>query len=174
MHQLLLLRHAKSAWDDPSIGDHERPLNGRGRRAATAMGERMRALGLVPDMVLVSTARRTRETLERLEPWAETPLIEPMEALYLAPAERVLDLVREVAETVRVLLVIGHNPGLHELAWHLARLSQDGDAVRRLEKGFPTAALAEFAVTGPWRTLDRETARLLRFESPRTLDAGHG
>ena len=65
MRQLLLLRHAKSSWDDPALSDHARPLNARGRRAATAMAQAMRELGLAPDIVLVSSARRTLQTLKR-------------------------------------------------------------------------------------------------------------
>ena len=64
--------------------DRDRPLNARGRRAAAAMRQAMRDLGLSPDVVLVSTARRTMETLEALEPWDDTPLVEPMDSLYLA------------------------------------------------------------------------------------------
>ena len=90
MHQLLLLRHAKSSWDDASLPDRERSLNKRGRRAAAAMREAMRALGLAPDVILVSPARRTQETLEALEPWDETPLLEPLEVLYLATADAIV------------------------------------------------------------------------------------
>jgi phosphohistidine phosphatase len=68
MRQLLLLRHAKSSWDDASLSDHSRPLNARGRMAAAAMAEQMRELGLVPDVVLVSSSRRTLQTLEALQP----------------------------------------------------------------------------------------------------------
>src|ERR1700739_1274774 len=84
MHQLLLLRHAKSSWDEPKLADRDRPLNKRGRNAAAAMREAMRNLGLAPDVVLLSPARRTRETLAALEPWDDTPVVEPLEQLYLA------------------------------------------------------------------------------------------
>src|SRR5919206_1797550 len=120
MRQLLLLRHAKSSWDDPGLSDHARPLNARGRRSAAAMADAMRELGLSPDIVLVSSARRTLQTLEALTPFEDGALIEPMDALYLAPWRQLLDLIKEVPETARSLLVIGHNPGLHELAMALA------------------------------------------------------
>ncbi len=90
MRQLLLLRHAKSSWDDPRLSDHARPLNARGRRAARAMAAAMRDLGLAPDVVLVSSARRTLQTLEALGPLEGPPLIEPMDDLYLAPWQRLL------------------------------------------------------------------------------------
>jgi phosphohistidine phosphatase len=75
MRQLLLLRHAKSAWDDPALADHARPLNGRGRAAARLMAAEMQHLGLTPDLVLVSSARRTLQTLEALKPLEGSPII---------------------------------------------------------------------------------------------------
>jgi len=179
MHQLLLLRHAKSSWDDASLPDRDRPLNKRGRRAAAAMREAMRDLGLAPDLVLVSPARRTQETLARLEPWDDTPLIEPMEALYLASARDMLAVLHGVNETVRSVLLIGHNPGMHELAVMLATPAggdsgggDPGATVGRVAGGFPTGALAEFAIAGPWQLLDAGGGRLTRFLSPRDLRDG--
>ena len=75
MRQLLLLRHAKSSWDDPGLSDHARPLNARGRRAAAAIAGAMRELRLSPDLVLVSSARRTLQTLEALTPFEDLSLI---------------------------------------------------------------------------------------------------
>lgn len=173
MRQLLLLRHAKSSWDDAGIADHERPLSPRGRRAAEAMRAAMEGLGLAPDLVLVSTARRTRETLQALEPWAETPLVETMESLYLASTSTLLRTLRETAETVRSLLVIGHNPGLHELAMTLIgahAMTLGTRDMRRLAESYPSGALAEFLVPGPWHTLDEGGARLVRFICPRDLE----
>jgi phosphohistidine phosphatase len=172
MRQLLLLRHAKSSRDDPKLSDHARPLNARGRQAAAAMREAMRELGLTPDIVLVSSARRTMQTLEALEPWEETPLIEPMDSLYLATPTQMLKVLQAIAETARSVLVIGHNPGLHELATMLVgeEAIKPGDPMtKRLAKSFPTAALAEFSVPGPWSQLGAGGARLLRFMAPRDL-----
>lgn len=176
MHQLLLLRHAKSDQGDPSLPDHARPLSARGREAAAAMRTAMRALGLAPDVVLVSSALRTRQTLAALEPWDDTPLAEPLDQLYLAPPERMLGVLRQVAETARSVLLIGHNPGLHELAIQLAgeqAILGDDPASRALAEGFPTGTLAEFALAGPWRDLETGMstgrARLVRFMRPRDL-----
>ena len=172
MHQLLLLRHAKAIPDDPTLLDHARPLTPRGRDDAAAMGAAMRNLGLAPDVVLVSSALRTRQTLAALEPWDDTPLVEPLDQLYLAPPERLLAVLRAVAETARRVLLIGHNPGLHELAVLLAgdqAISGDDPASRALAEGFPTGTLAEFAVPGPWHGLDMGRARLLRCLRPRDL-----
>ena len=120
MRQLLLLRHAKSTWDDASMPDRDRPLNARGRRSVAIMRQAMQELGLAPDVVLVSTARRTLETLEALEPWDDMPLIEPMDSLYLATSLQIGAALHGVAETVRSVLLIGHNPGLHDFAVSLA------------------------------------------------------
>ncbi len=166
------MRHAKSSWDDPKLSDHARPLNTRGRQAAAAMRAQMRQLGLLPDVVLVSSARRTLQTLEALEPWDEQPLIEPMDALYLASAEQMLEILNRVAETVRGVLLIGHNPGMHELAMLLsdeAAAEQPGPLTSRLLEGYPTGALTEFTIARPWRELRGGGGRLRRFLSPRDL-----
>ena len=172
MRQLLLLRHAKSSWDSKELADHDRPLNARGREAAAAMRTAMENLGLAPDVVLVSTAKRTLQTLAALEPWAETPLVEPMEGLYLASAPALLKTLREVAETVRSVLLVGHNPGLHELALMLAGAEAAAPAsadLRRLAERYPSGALAEFTLAGPWGTLDAGGGRLARFICPGDL-----
>jgi phosphohistidine phosphatase len=178
MRQLLLLRHAKSSWDDPRLPDHARPLNARGRRSALAMGDAMRDLGLAPDVVLVSSARRTLQTLEALAPIEGSPLVEPMDALYLAPWHGLLEALRGVRETARSVLLIGHNPGLHELAMALAGpagMAAGGRMAERLAQSYPTGALTEFSVALPWRLLEAGGGRLLRFLAPADLpsaDAG--
>ncbi|MBI0432562.1 histidine phosphatase family protein [Roseomonas sp. KE0001] len=172
MRQLLLLRHAKSSWDDPSLPDHARPLNTRGRRAATIMAGVMRELGLAPDIVLVSSARRTLQTLEALSPLPDSPLVEPMDDLYLAPWPRLMETLREAPETARSLLLIGHNPGLHDLALALAGpagMAGKAPGTQRLAGGYPTGALAEFAIAAPWRLLEAGGGRLVRFVAPNDL-----
>ena len=173
MRQLLLLRHAKSAWDDAAMPDRDRPLNARGRRAVAAMRQAMRDLGLAPDVVLVSTARRTMETLEALEPWDDTPLVDPLDSLYLADSLQLAAALHGVPETVRSVLLIGHNPGMHDLALGLAgpkALRGGGVHERALAAGFPTAALAEFLVAGSWSDLREGGGRLVRFLTPRMLE----
>ncbi len=175
MRQLLLLRHAKSSWDERELPDHERPLNPRGRKAAGAMRDAMARLGLAPDLVLVSSSVRTLQTLEAMEPWLDTPLVERMESLYNAPSSHLLDTLRDVKETVRSVLIVAHNPGLHDLAMTLvgahAMTFANAD-LRRLAEGYPSGALSEFTVPGPWRSLGEGGARLVRFLSPRDLP-GH-
>lgn len=172
MRQLLLLRHAKSSWDEGTISDHARPLNARGRVAALAMADQMRELGLAPDVVLVSSARRTLQTLEALQPIEGSPIIEVMDDLYLAPWQRLIETLRAMPETARSVMLIGHNPGLHELG--LALMGPTGAAIgsphaRRLAEGYPTGALAEFMVAGAWGQLQEGGGRLVRFLAPRDL-----
>ena len=183
MRQLLLLRHAKSSahapsahfpGDDASLTDHARTLNPSGQAAAAAVGAAMRNLNLTPDVVLVSSARRTLQTLEALEAaacWDEMPLIETLDALYLATAPQILAILNRTAETVRSLMVIGHNPGLHDLALTVAgapALAAQG-ITSRLAAGFPTGAFAEFTVAPAWRDLRDGGGRLVRFLSPKDL-----
>ncbi len=172
MHQLILLRHAKAAPEAPGGTDHERPLTEIGRRAATAMGRAMRKAGLAPDVVLVSTAQRTQQTLEALEAsevWGEWPNIDSLPVLYMATPNQIRDVLRELPETVRSALVIGHNPGLHELALALSDPTDPRQTQLRLNGGFPTASLAEFLISSPWRRLNSQSATLQRFLRPADL-----
>jgi len=172
---IFLLRHAKSSWDDPSLPDHDRPLSKRGRKAAAAMREFLRSEKICPDLVWVSSARRTRETLEALRPFDHAPKAEVKPALYMASAQRMVELLRQAPEGARALLLIGHNPGLEELA---VLLAGDGAAdeplVRRLREKFPTGALAEFNFDGPWRRLGPGAGKLTRFVAPRSQSKSFG
>ena len=165
MPQLLLLRHAKSSWDDPKLPDHSRPLNARGKYAANHLGQILRQIGAMPDRVLVSSARRTLQTLEQLEPWPVVPAIEVQDNLYLASARSMLDLINEVPADTRRLLVVGHNPGMHELALLLLS-GVAGVEHQKLAESFPTTALAWFEFSGNWDQLREGTASLLRFILP--------
>ncbi|MCQ4161498.1 histidine phosphatase family protein [Roseomonas sp. GC11] len=172
MRQLLLLRHAKSSWDDPSLPDHARPLNARGKRAAMAMAGVFHSLGLAPDVVLVSSARRTLQTLEALGPLPDSPMVEPLDDLYLAPWQSLLSTLRQVPETARSLLLVAHNPGLHDLALALAGpagMAGNAPGTQRLAENYPTGALAEFTLAAPWRALEAGGGRLVRFVAPNDL-----
>jgi len=167
VHRLLLLRHAKSSWADPGVRDHDRPLNDRGRAAAPLVGGYLRAHDLVPDRVLCSSARRTCETLARLD-LPDSVDVEVDHDLYLADAETVLDLVRATDDAVRTLMVVGHNPTTHEVALELSG-GGDPDALARLGEKYPTGALAVLAVPASWAGLAEGTATLERFVTPREL-----
>jgi phosphohistidine phosphatase len=169
MHQLILLRHAKAASDAPGGTDHDRPLTESGRNAAIAIGQAMRKAGLAPDVVLISSALRTQQTFQALEAanlWDEWPNVDTIPALYMATPNQIRDMLRELNETVRSALVIGHNPGLHDLALSIAGPANPRPELARIRDGFPTAALAEFLVTTPWRRLGPGGASLQRFLQP--------
>ena len=139
------------------------------------MRHAMQELGLVPDLILVSSARRTMQTMQALEPWDETPLVEVIDALYLANLDQLLSVLHGVPETTRSVLLIGHNPGLHELAVHLvgeAGMELANPHTRRLAEGYPTGTLCEFTIAGSWSSLSNGGGRLQRFLAPRDLPGG--
>jgi phosphohistidine phosphatase len=169
MHQLILLRHAKAASQAPLGSDHDRPLTETGRRAAAAVGQAMRKTGIAPDVVLVSSALRAQQTFQGLEEaavWDEWPNMDSLPALYMATPHQIRDMLRELPETVRSALVIGHNPGLHELALSLAGPASQEAELDRLKHGYPTCALCEFTVTTNWGRLSSGNATLQRFLQP--------
>jgi phosphohistidine phosphatase len=164
MKRVYLLRHAKSSWKHPELPDHDRPLAGRGRRAAKAILRHMRAQELVPELVLCSSARRTRETLERIEPALRHAPVRVERELYGASAHELLARLRRLPDDLESVLVIGHNPGMHELALELA-----GSAPELAGK-FPTAALATLAFHGSaWGELGPEATELVELTRPRDL-----
>jgi phosphohistidine phosphatase len=167
VHRLLLLRHAKSDWGDVALADRDRPLAGRGRRAASRIGAHLKVEGLGPDLVLCSSARRTQETLGRLGLGDAETSVE--DDLYGAPGDALLARIRGLPETVGTALLIGHNPGVQDLAIALAGPDLGEPAVRLREK-FPTAALAVFEVQGGWSEFAPGRARLTSFVVPRELE----
>jgi phosphohistidine phosphatase len=169
---LLLLRHAKSSRDDPALADLDRPLTRRGHRAARKLAQRLSdRAGGPPGLVLCSPARRTLETLEPLSrrlPVDAAVLVE--RGLYLAGAERLLRRLRRLPDAARDVLVVGHDPGLHELALALARPGRSRDLARLREK-HPTGALVVLALDlSCWRDLEPGTGRLVEYTIPRDLD----
>jgi phosphohistidine phosphatase len=164
--RLLLLRHGKSSWDDPTMADPERPLAKRGRRAAERMGEHLRTADLVPDLVLCSSALRTRQTLERLALGAVETRLD--DRLYAASDGEILARIRDVSDAA-TLLVIGHNPGMQDLAIELAGSDRAGAGTRVRER-FPTGALAVFEIDGRWSELATGYARLASFVVPSELE----
>jgi phosphohistidine phosphatase len=170
MKSLTLLRHAKSGWDDPALRDFDRPLNPRGRRAARTVGAEIKAQGLGFDLVLASPARRVAETLDEVAAGYGALAPEYDERLYLASAASLLDIVRHAPEGIGRLLLVGHNPGLEELALRLSR--RDGEALRgEVEIKYPTGTLAEIELPAEhWAKVREGTGRLVRFIRPRDLD----
>ena len=170
MKTIFLLRHAKSSWEDGSLSDHDRPLNERGRAAAPRVGAHMRGAGYLPDLVLCSTATRTRGTLDAVLSELEVePAVEFTEELYLADPDGMLDLVRSVPDTVEAVLLVGHNPGTGMLA---AALSGDGPAesMHLMWAKFPTAGLAIIELSvDRWKDVVSGCGSLKEFVRPRDL-----
>jgi phosphohistidine phosphatase len=168
MHTLYLLRHAKSSWTDQTLPDRERPLARRGRRDAKRIAKHLVRLESAPELVLCSSAERTRETLELLRPaLAATSRISLEAELYAASADELLERIRAVPEAVASVMLIGHNPGLQELALVLASA---GGALGRLEAKFPTGALVTLTLADTtWRELSRADAVLAAYVVPKQL-----
>lgn len=167
---LLLLRHAKSSWADPALSDHDRPLAPRGVRAAKRITNHLRTQAVRPALVLCSSARRARETLDALRPALDdSTVISTEDGLYGADADALLDRLHAVDPDIVAVMVIGHNPGLEDLA---ARLAGDGDhaALAQLRTKFPTAALATLDLRGGgWARLGPGQAFLTSLVLPRQL-----
>jgi phosphohistidine phosphatase len=172
MLELLLFRHAKSRRDQPGLKDRERDLAPRGEAAAPRMGRHLREQGRVPDRVLCSSAVRAVRTWRlaapELGPGAPEVEIEP--ALYMAEPDILLDTIRRHGGDARRLMLVGHNPGLHELALLLVGEGKAGPRARLKEK-FPTAAVALVVFDLPaWDRTGPRTGRLEAFWRPRDLD----
>jgi phosphohistidine phosphatase len=170
--RLILLRHAKSAW--PDVADQDRPLAGRGRRAAPAAGRWLRESGHVPDLVLCSTARRARETwqLAEVELGAHPrATFEPR--VYGTSATELLDLARQTPSSVRTLMIVGHEPTMSDLTLELAD-DDRGSALDRVRAKFPTAAIAILTFAGSWPELGPGKAKLDNFVVPDDLRPAHG
>lgn len=171
MKTLTLLRHAKSAWDDPVERDFDRPLNGRGRRAASRMGRYMRDAGLMFDTVRASPAVRVRQTIEGIEDGLGRPLNPIFDTrIYMASGATLLDLVQSLEGSADRALLIGHNPGLEDLVLLLTP-EGGGDLRSEVETKYPTAAIAELRFdVDHWGEVDEGKGTLVRFVRPRELD----
>ena len=172
MKTLILLRHAKSGWNDLVTRDFDRPLNPKGRRAARTIGRHVRGLGLTVDRAVASPAVRVAETLDEFGQ-AEGHVVDPAweRRIYLASAATLLEVVRETDDDAATLLLAGHNPGLEELVLMLVP-ERGNDAARgQVEEKFPTASLAEIRFDAErWSDVAAGAGTLVRFVRPRDLD----
>jgi phosphohistidine phosphatase len=167
----MLLRHAKTERAEPGERDHDRKLTKRGRSDAPVIGAYMAHHGLVPDLALVSPATRAQETWALLaDCFAKTPKAVSEERIYNAEPQKLMDLVAET-EGARSLVLVGHNPGLHDLAIQLIA-SGDVEARERIAEGLPTSGLVVIDLAfDDWSRLHRHSGRLDRFVSPRLIAA---
>jgi len=169
--RLFLLRHAKSSWDDPGLDDHERPLAPRGQRACRVIAEYLHANAIEPELVLCSSARRTRETLEGVAPTGERVIESD---LYTASPAELVERLRRVSDDVASVMLIGHNPSMQMLALRLARRNGDAAARAALERKFPTGALATLTFECGWSELGSGSAQLVAFMTPKELNGKTG
>ena len=174
MKRLLLLRHAKTEPAGPDIEDHERELLERGRADAPAIGAYLGAKKYVPDLILSSTARRTVETVELVvEQLPRKQHIDYVDQLYLVGWRAILAVIRAVRGPASTVLVVGHNPGIEQLATALSRQPvrrKERDRFDLIEEKFPTCALAvlDFNVAR-WRDVAPGRGELTDFVRPRDL-----
>jgi phosphohistidine phosphatase len=166
---LFLLRHAKS--DYPArVRDFDRPLNPRGRAAALAMGREFRRLGLAADHILASTAARVVETLALVsDGYGARMPVDYREELYLASPETLLGFIGGTDDQHRQLLVVGHNPGLQQLALQLGTAGAEQEAITAK---YPTGALTEIALPIDRWTDVGEPGKIARLLRPRDLEGG--
>jgi len=171
MRKLLLLRHAKSSWDDPALTDFDRPLSQRGREASARLARFVEQAGPPPDQALVSSARRTRETWETVaRGWPEIPvLFEP--GLYAAGESELSRRLHQLDDSILSVILVGHNPGVERLAETLGGQRGEPWALDRLARKYPTGALAELTLEiESWRAVAPDCGRLVRFTRPVDLD----
>ena len=162
MKTLLLLRHAKSSWKHPELADHDRPLNKRGKRDAPSIGQLVSDKGLVPDLIMSSTAKRARKTARAVaKASGYKGKIELTPTFYLASPEAYIEALCSLSEDYERIMLVGHNPGMEELLEML---------IRRIEP-MPTAALALVSLPiTEWKELNYETTgELIDLWKPREL-----
>jgi phosphohistidine phosphatase len=163
MRTLLLLRHAKSSWDEPSLSDHERPLNKRGRKDAPRIGELLAQANLLPDCIVGSTAQRVRETVELVVQQASyRGKTEFRPELYLASQETYIEVLRTLPDHCASAMVVGHNPGLEELLSGLTGVREHLATAALAQVELPVAAWSELRVG--------IAARLINLWRPKELD----
>lgn len=164
--RLILTRHAKSSWDDPTMADHDRPLNPRGVQAAGMIGKWLASRGDCPDEVLCSDAVRTRETWERIAPHlGGSPVVTLKPALYHAGPDVMLAVLR--GATAPVVMMLGHNPGIAEFASRILARAPAEPEFKRYPSG--ATLVATFEMTR-WPDVGFGTGAALDFVCPRQLE----
>ncbi|NRG17994.1 histidine phosphatase family protein [Rhizobiales bacterium] len=171
MKRLLLLRHAKSDWSRRERSDFERTLNDRGLRSAPLMGRHIANHAMVPDKVLCSSSRRTRETLGLMMPFFDREMdIRLLRSLYNASEDDYLEIIRKFGGMAKTLMVLGHNPAMQETALRLAG-NGNPDLTEAISGKFPTAGLAVIDFEAPsWSKLEEMSGRAVAFFRPKEIE----
>lgn len=170
IRSLYVLRHAKSSWESPELADHDRPLDPRGERAALVMGRFITQRHFLPDRVLCSTATRARETLALAAgQWPCSPVVDYSPRLYLNGERELIRVLMAVDDDIRAVLIVGHNPDLHDLVTSLARRG-DAPLLAHMGAKFPTAAFAAIKLPlAHWAGIGQATGSLTCFATPKEL-----
>jgi phosphohistidine phosphatase len=164
MKTLTILRHAKSSWNDSSLSDHERPLNGRGKRDAPDIAERIRKAGIRPSLIISSPAKRAWSTAKVIAREISYPVefLQREKSLYHAGLQILLDTLAQQDQGFNSILLVGHNPGLTDLANFL---------VPRLTDNIPTCGFVSVLVDREdWNFSTVEDARLIVYDYPKRID----
>jgi phosphohistidine phosphatase len=161
-----LLRHAKSSWDDPTLGDRERPLAPRGVKASARIARWIHENDVRPELVLCSSALRARETLAQVEDALGSPRIEIEDGLYAASAAELARRLGQLSPEMREVLLVGHNPGLADLCLLLAEPSPERE---QIAEKLPTGALVTLETRSDWADLGPECATIVHLVLPREL-----
>jgi len=163
LRELFILRHAKSSWDDPALADFDRPLNQRGKTDAPLMGKHLAAIGVKPDLVISSPAKRAKKTAKIVAEQLgyDSERIEYRETIYEASPQSLLYLVCQLPERAKRVMLVGHNPGFTQLANIL------GDIVI---ENIPTAGIVGIAFdTSKWEEACRMKGHTVLFDYPKKL-----
>ena len=160
MKKIYLVRHAKSSWDNPSLGDIDRPLNQRGRKSAPLMGHRLAERGVSVDLIISSPANRARSTAEYIASAIgyDIDAIEINNLIYFEGASTMLDVIQQTSEDIQSLMIVGHNPDMSSL-FHTLSDSRGMD--------MPTCAVASLEFDGEWSELEQNSAELIEYDFPK-------
>ena len=161
MKKLTLIRHAKSDWHSPVNSDFDRPLNGRGQKAAPLIGQRMAERGCVPDLLISSPAKRARQTAKKISEQIDYPETEIIfrEEIYEAGLNTLIDLINQLDDSNAEVILIGHNPGFSDLGQWLSTEAPDW---------LPTCGLLELEVPiSDWAKITEDCATLLLYDYPK-------
>ena len=169
MKSLCLIRHAKSDWSDHEMCDHDRPLAPRGVRATGLIGARLRDTGIVPDLIVSSTALRACETARGIaRTWTPAPPVRTRRDIYLAEPATLLAVLRTIDDGVGTVALVGHEPGIR-----LFGLALSGARPAPFAHKYPTGAVAVFSIAADrWREVGRGSGRLVAYILPRALESG--
>ena len=175
MRRIFLLRHAKSSWGDADLSDFDRPLNGRGRKAARLMADYLERSAIRPSLILCSAARRTQSTLELLDKAVEGVPASIEQGLYLASRHDLMARLRKLDDHLESVLVIAHNPGIERLAEALSEGQGAPEALDGLGRKYPTGTLAVLeSHAAHWAEIEAGTCRLTAFVRPKDLGGEDG